>query len=161
MILFDNGKLVVFSSSKFHHGQSAYKGYALGYTKETNGKIVKLKENITGHFEHEAEMISESNFYDISITKNVCALLIAVILICVVFFSVAKSYKRRPNMAPKGLQSLMEVVIVFIRDEVVIPSIGTAKYKKYLPYILTLFFFILVNNLIGLIPIFPGGFNLS
>lgn len=161
VILIDNGKLVVFSSAKFHHGESAYQGYALGFTKGTNGKIVKLKETITGHFEHNPEMITESKFYDISITKNVCALLLAVTLICIIFFSVAKSYKRRPNMAPKGLQSLMEVVIVFIRDEVVIPSIGTAKYKRYLPYILTLFFFILVNNLMGLIPIFPGGANVT
>lgn len=161
VILFDKGKLVVFSSGKFHHGESAYKGYALGFTKETNGKIVKLTTPTTGHFHHNPELISDASFFDISITKNVFALIISIILLCVIFFSVAKSYKRRPNMAPKGLQSLMEIVIVFIRDEVVIPSIGTAKHAKYLPYILTLFFFILVNNLLGLIPIFPGGANVT
>ncbi|HPE39573.1 MAG TPA: F0F1 ATP synthase subunit A [Bacteroidales bacterium] len=161
VILWDQGKLVVFSSSKFHHGESAYKGYALGFTKETNGKIVKLKEPITGHFDHNPDLISNARFFDISISKNVFSLLLSVALLCVIFFSVAKSYKKRPQMAPKGLQSLMEIVIVFIRDEVVIPSIGYAKHQKFLPYILTLFFFILVNNLMGLIPIFPGGANVT
>jgi F-type H+-transporting ATPase subunit a len=161
VILWDNGKLITFSSSKFHHGNSAYKGYALGFTKETNGNIVKLKENVSGHFEKNPDMISEASFYDISITKNVCSLFIAIGIILGIFFSVAKSYKKRPISAPKGLQSLMEVVVVFIRDEVVIPSIGHAKHAKYLPYILTLFFFILVNNLMGLIPIFPGGANVT
>ena len=64
-------------------------------------------------------------------------------------------------MAPKGLQTLMEIIIVFIRDEVVIASMGKEKHAKYLPYILTLFFFILLNNLMGLIPIFPGGANVT
>lgn len=64
-------------------------------------------------------------------------------------------------MAPKGLQSLLEPVILFIRDEVVIPSIGEKKYEKFLPYLLTLFFFILINNMMGLIPVFPGGANLT
>jgi F-type H+-transporting ATPase subunit a len=77
-----------------------------------------------------------------------------------VFISVAKAYVRRGNQAPKGLQSWVEPVIFFVRDDIARPAIGH-KYKRYLPYLLTLFFFILVNNLMGLIPIFPFGANVS
>lgn len=161
IILWDQGKLVCFSSAQFHHGHNAYKGYALGFTKETSGKIVKLSEPYTGPLEKDAVYQFNRNFTDISITKNVCALLISVVILIAIFLSVAKSYKKRPLMPPKGLQSLMEVLIVFVRDNMVIPSIGEKHYKKYLPYILTLFFFILFNNLLGLIPIFPGGANVT
>lgn len=161
IILWDNGKLVVFSSSKFHHGHGAYQGYALGFTKDTKGQIVKLEEPLTGTLEHNADYKYTTDFFDISITKNVCSMFIAIGILVAVFFSVSKSYKKRPNMAPKGLQTLMEIVIVFIRDEVVISSMGKEKHAKYLPYILTLFFFILINNLMGLIPIFPGGANVT
>lgn len=161
VILFDNGKLVLFSSAKFHHGHAAYKGYALGFTDDTKGVIVKLNEPLTGALAHGGHYEYSTNFIDLSITKNVCSMFIAIGILLFVFFSVAKSYKRRPNMAPKGLQTLMEIIIVFIRDEVVIASMGKEKHAKYLPYILTLFFFILLNNLMGLIPIFPGGANVT
>ena len=164
VILFDDG-LVSFSSSKFHHGQQAYKGYALGFTKETDGSIVKLGGNYadyTGEIDYATmPTIDHVCKYDISITKNVCALLISIILLCWIFLSVAKRYKEGPLKAPKGMQSLLEPLILFIRDDVVIPSIGEDKYQKYFPYLLTLFFFILFNNLMGLIPIFPGGANLT
>jgi F-type H+-transporting ATPase subunit a len=74
---------------------------------------------------------------------------------------VARAYKRNPNGAPKGLQNMVEAVVIFMRDEVAIPMMGKKKYHKYFPYLLTLFFFILVNNLMGLIPIFPGGANVT
>ena len=166
VMLFDDGKLVVFSSSKFHHGHQAYKGYALGFTEETDGSIVKLGGNYADYSGELAECgtvptIDHVCKYDISITKNVCALLISIALLCWIFLSVAKKYKDGPLKAPKGLQSLLEPLILFIRDDVAIPSIGEEKYQKYFPYLLTLFFFILGNNLMGLIPIFPGGANLT
>lgn len=166
VILFDDGQFVVFSSSKFHHGTQAYKGYALGFTEETDGSIVKLKGNYAEYsgevdFANAVSDIDHVCKYDISITKNVCALLISVILICWIFLSIAKKYKEGPLKAPKGMQSLMEPLILYIRDDVVIPSIGEDKYQKYFPYLLTLFFFILINNLMGLVPIFPGGANLT
>ena len=166
VMLFDNGEFVVFSSNKFHQGQQAYKGYALGFTEETDGSIVKLGGNYadyTGELDYKEACppIDHVCKYDVSITKNVCALLISIILLCWIFLSVAKRYKEGPLKAPKGLQSFVEPLILFIRDEVVVPSIGEDKYQKYFPYLLTLFFFILVNNLMGLIPIFPGGANLT
>lgn len=165
VMLFDGGKFVAFSSEKFHHGHQAYNGYALGFTKETDGSIVKLGgeyANYTGELTADTPYpIDHVCKYDVSITKNVCALLVSIILLCWIFLSVAKKYKDGPLKAPKGMQSLLEPLILFIRDDVAIPSIGEEKYQKYFPYLLTLFFFILVNNLMGLVPIFPGGANLT
>ena len=173
VILFDNGKPVVFMSNKFHHGHNAYKGYALGFTPETKRTIVKLTENYTGEIaeladekgianeEQMAQLIdADASIIDISITKNVCSLIISIIILLWLFLKVAKQYKQRENKAPHGAQGLVEPLILFIRDEVAIPSLGD-KYEKYFPYLLTLFFFILVNNLMGLIPIFPGGANVT
>jgi len=161
IILFDNGKFICFMSNKLHHGEAAYKGYALGFTPETEKQIVKLTEPVTGHLHEVPQIDSQAKIIDISITKNVCSLLIGICLLAWIFISIAKSYKRRENMAPKGLQSFLEPVILFVRDEVAIPSIGKKKYEKYFPYLLTLFFFILINNLMGLIPLFPGGANVT
>jgi len=164
IILFDQGKLVCFISSKFHQGKAAYRGYALGFTKDSKGKIVKLQGNdacFTGTLEPNKEYIWSSVFFDISISKNVCSLFISIILLCWIFLSVAKTYKRNPNKPPKGMQGLTEIVILFVRDEIAIPLIGKDVYHKYLPYLLTLFFFILLNNLMGLVPIFPGGANVT
>ncbi|MBC8045522.1 MAG: F0F1 ATP synthase subunit A, partial [Fimbriimonadaceae bacterium] len=95
--------------------------------------------------------IDGSKFYDLSITKNVATLLIVAILLIVIFTSVARGYKTNEGKAPKGLQSLMEPLILFVRDEVVKPNLGK-KTDRYLPYMMTLFFFILFGNLLGLIP---------
>jgi len=164
IILFDEGKLVCFMSSKFHHGTEVYNGYALGFTKDTKGKIVKLQgedAHFTGILEEDKTYLYDTVFLDISISKNVCSLFISILLLCWVFLSVAKTYKRNPDKAPKGFQGMIEVVIHFVRDEIAIPLIGRHKYQKYFPYLLTLFFFILINNLMGLIPIFPGGANVT
>jgi F-type H+-transporting ATPase subunit a len=98
-----------------------------------------------------------SPVYDFSITKNVAALLGSSILLIVVFSIVAKGYAKNHGRAPKGLQSFFEVFIVFIRDEVAKKSIGP-KYERYMPYLLTVFFFIWFNNLLGLT---PGAANLT
>src|SRR5690606_3492278 len=89
--------------------------------------------------------------------KNVAMLLINATLMVIVFLSVARAYKRNSGKAPKGLQSLIEPVIIFVRDEVVKPNIGHG-YEKYMPYLLTLFFFILFGNILGLL---PGAANLT
>ena len=164
IILFDEGKLICFMSSKFHHGKEAYKGYALGFTEESKGKIVKLQ----GEDAHFTGLLKENKEYqwtkvplDISISKNVCSIFISIIILCWIFLSIANIYRRNPHRAPKGFQNMLEVVILFVRDEIAIPLIGAHKYKKYLPYLLTLFFFILVNNLMGLVPVFPGGANVT
>lgn len=163
IILFDDGHAVVFLSNKLHHGEAAYNGYAMGWG-ENKGRIVKLDGDLyseyTGHLEEGMEYPCHVCKWDISITKNVCALLISLILISCIFLSVAKRYREHPDEAPSGLQAFVEPVIVFIQDEVITPSLGKNS-NKYAPYLLTLFFFIFLNNIMGIIPIFPGGANLT
>lgn len=160
ILMIDNGHFVAFMSNKFHHGEAAYKGYALGWGDQ-KGSIVKFADDYTGHLEEGVEYpVDHAVTLNISITKNVCALFISLILIAWIFLSVAKQYKKRPDQAPKGLQALIEPVIIFLQEEVITPSLGK-QAPKYTPYLLTLFFFILLNNLMGLIPIFPGGANLT
>ncbi len=134
--------LEIFSSSKFEHGTVPYNGYFL----DEKNKLVS-EEGI--------------EFYDFSITKNVAALFFSIALMLWMFLSVAKSYTRRKGEAPKGMQSLIEPLILFVRDEIARPSIGEKKYMKFMPFLLTVFFFIWINNLLGLIPILPGGANIT
>jgi F-type H+-transporting ATPase subunit a len=126
--------LFVFSSSQFHHGHTAYKGYKMEHDKI--------------HAEDPNEHV-----YDLSVTKNVVQMLIALTLLVVVMLSIAAKYKKGQGVtsAPKGWQNAIEPVITFVRDEVAKPNLGH-KYMKYLPYLLTVFFFILINNLFGLLP---------
>ena len=155
IILYDKGKITAFFSSKFHHGHKSYKGYKIETEGKNKGKIVAVKDN---------SLISDKDAVlplDFSITKTTMGVFISIILLCFIFISVAKSYKKRKGEAPKGLQSLMEPVIIFIRDDIAKSSIGEKKYKKYMPFLLTVFFFIFFNNLLGLIPIFPGGANVT
>ncbi|MGA0558900.1 F0F1 ATP synthase subunit A [Larkinella sp. VNQ87] len=135
--------LEVFSSSHFAH-ETHYNGYV----KEHN-KIYRAGAN--------GEPDKSFKVYDFSITKNVASLLLSAVLLIVVFFSVRNGYEKNKGKAPKGLQSFLEPIILFVRDEIAKPNIGP-KYYKYLPFLLTLFFFILFNNLLGLL---PGGANLT
>ena len=147
VILIHEGKVSVFMSSKFHHGHDTYKGFKLETEGENKGKIVVAE---TGE-----------KPLDLSITKNVAAMFISMIILSFIFISIGKRYQKRSGKAPKGLQSLLEPLILFIRDDVAKASIGEKNFEKYLPYLLTLFFFIFFNNLFGLIPFFPGGANLT
>jgi F-type H+-transporting ATPase subunit a len=127
------------------------KGGEQGYICYNDQKYPLEKHSILG---------SNTSFIDFSISKNVFTMLFASILLCVMFFSIAKAYKTRQGQAPKGIQNFMEPVVNFIIDEVAKPMLGD-KYMKFLPYLLTVFFFILAINLLGLIPIFPGGANVT
>lgn len=98
---------------------------------------------------------------DLSITKNVFMMLMSLIILTLVFFSVKSAYQKRGvNSAPKGLQSFLEPIITFIIDDVAKPNLGK-HYEKFIPYLLSAFFFILINNLLGLVPFFPGSANLT
>jgi len=150
VILYDEGEWKVFMSSHFHHGHDAYQGYFISHLDFNAGKIVK--NDADGH--------EVRPTLDISITKNVLAIFFSSFVLIFVFISVAKAYTRRKGHAPKGLQSFIEPIILFVRDDIAKASIGK-HYEKYTPYLLTIFFFILLNNLLGLIPIFPGGANVT
>jgi F-type H+-transporting ATPase subunit a len=98
---------------------------------------------------------------NLSFTKNAFAILVSCLLLLWLFLSVAKSYKKRPDKAPSGMQSLVEPIILFIRDDIAIPSIGKEKAERFLPFLLSIFFFIWINNMMGLVPIIPGGANVT
>jgi len=134
----DHG-LDFFSSARFDDNAGAYGPYVMHHEK------IALVDN------HHATV------WDFSITKNVASLFLSAIILLLIFTAVGRGYKKNKGKAPSGIQSFLEPVILTIKDEVVKPSIGP-KYEVYLPYMLTLFFFILVNNLIGLT---PGAANLT
>jgi len=151
VILYTNGGLEVFSSAHFHHGEEDYQGKYNKYRlEEDHVKVV----GADGKIDEEASVL------DFSITKNVAAMFVAIFVILIVFISVAGAYKKRVGKSPKGLQSFIEPIIIFVRDDIAKPNIGH-KYAKFMPYLLTTFFFILFNNIFGLIPIFPGGANVT
>jgi F-type H+-transporting ATPase subunit a len=141
----ENG-LDMFMSSRFepHHVEAGEERRYAGYIMV--GKKITLE--------------SGEKLYDFSITKNVASLLISAALLLLVFLSIARSYKKREGKAPKGLQSLLEPIILFVRDDIARPTIGH-RYKTFMPLLLTIFFFIFFGNLLGLIPFFPGGANLT
>lgn len=111
---------------------------------------------IDSHDKLHAEDESRS-FIDLSITKNVAMLFIVLALMFFLILSTARHYKNNPKWAPKGVASVIEPIVVFVRDEIALPNIGP-KYKKFTPYLLTIFFFIWIGNLLGLI---PGAANLT
>ncbi len=152
-IVYTEKGLDVFSSGRFDHGHA--KITTDNYTYALNENQIEIV-NAEGVVDHEAT----KKLWDFSITKNVMALLISCILLLWIFLSIAKSYGKRKGMAPKGLQSFLEPIIMFIRDDVAKAAIGP-KYMKFMPFLLTVFFFIFINNLMGLIPFFPGGANLT
>jgi F-type H+-transporting ATPase subunit a len=150
VILYDkeNG-ISLFSSKNLAHGQ-VYKGYKLEEEGDLKGKIVKVNA---------AGKADEENFpLDLSMTKTVIGMLFAAIVGLFLFISMARSYTKTGISHPKGIQRFLEPVILFVRDDIAIANIGRHKYEKYMPYLLTVFFFILINNLMGLIP-FPPPFG--
>lgn len=154
VILLYDGKVHVFSSSRFHNETRSYQGFRLEQDGPDKGKIIRITEaGIPGS--------NTTKVYDFSITKTVLAIFISSLLLIWIFVSVACRYKRNPNKAPKGLQSLLEPLILFIRDDIAKSSIGEKRYEKFMPFLLTVFFFIFFNNLFGLIPFFPGGANVT
>lgn len=129
----ENG-LDIFSSANFY---------------DENHQVVPFKNYVMEH-EH-ISLSSGEHVLDLSITKNVLFLFINAFVMVMVFLAVARGYKKNAGRAPRGIQSFFEPIIVYIRDEIVKPNIGP-KYEKYLPYLLTLFFFIWFGNLLGLLP---------
>lgn len=140
VILVTNQGVETFMSSKFQHGHEAYNGFKLN------------EDNIVESVDPDKKII-----IDISITKNVASLLISVTILLLVFLTIARRYKNNKGVAPKGIQSFFEPIIIYIRDDVAKGAIGP-KYQRYMPYLLTVFFFIWFNNLLGLL---PGGANLT
>ncbi len=149
VILWDNG-LKIFSSSKFCNASSTAKSGGDYYTLY-HGKIYKTNQE--GHLTLDAEHHpTEPKVLDFSITKNVIYIVLAAALMLWMFIGMAKRYKKS-GFVPKGLSRFLEPIVLYVRDEIAIPNIGPKKYKKYLPYLLTVFFFIWILNLLGMSPL--------
>jgi F-type H+-transporting ATPase subunit a len=171
VILIDNG-IQLFSSSELYHGKETnvkdHSGKEHHYLKGFNSaegyamyheKIYKL--NSEGNLEFHDGHPKNVKPLDFSVTKNVTSLIIGALLILLLMLSMSSFYKKNGAVAPKGVAKFLEPFIVVIRDDIAKENIGEQKYHKYVPYLLTIFFFIWINNLLGLVPIFPGGANLT
>jgi F-type H+-transporting ATPase subunit a len=155
VILWTDNGLATFMSSAFHHDVEGE------YVVESNGqKFVNYHEKIyvlnAGEeelkFDEETHAVLNANRpFDISITKNVASMLLAVVLMLFLFIGLAKHYKTSKK-APKGVKNILETLVVFVRDEIAKPQIGEKKFMKFMPFLLTVFFFIWISNLMGLLP---------
>ncbi len=166
IILWTDAGLVTFLSSEFHHDDAAHhvvekksqrfvkyhdKIYYASETANEHGAYVSYDE------EHHPTNIKPLDF---SITKNVFSMLLSVVLILLIMIPAGSSYKKNGGI-PKGVAGFIEPLVLFVRDDIARPNIGEERYKKFLPYLLTVFFFIWLNNLIGLVPVFPFSSNLT
>jgi F-type H+-transporting ATPase subunit a len=159
IILYTDNGLVTFMSSEFHHDDSGH------HIVQKNGmKFVKLHEKIYQldggvsevTFDEEHHPTNASKPYDLSITRNVFMMWVSVFVLLLIFVTAARSYRKSNGNMPKGVAGFVEPLVVFVRDEIAKPMIGEKTYKRYMPYLLTIFFFIWINNIFGLIPIFNG-----
>lgn len=138
----------LFLSSQLHHGK-IYHNYCIAEEGDYAGKVVE--RNSSGE---------EVKPLDLSLTKNAAGLLFSCCILLFIVLRTARWYNKHPGKAPGGFTGLMEMVILFIHEKVIKEGIGK-EYRPFSSYLLTVFFFILINNLIGLIPIFPGGANIT
>ena len=143
----------IFSSAKFHHGHASYQGFSIAHEGEYKGKIIETLSSG-----------EEVRPWDFSLTKNAASLLLSSFVLVFVILMCARWYKKRegrPEKAsPGGFVAFIEIVVMSVVDGVIKPCIGK-NYKRYAPYLLTAFFFIIFNNLVGLVPLFPGGANVT
>jgi F-type H+-transporting ATPase subunit a len=152
-----------FMSSAFHHGKEVHDGYllmteeflkehGLEHAKDKSGQPLYKEEKIYATDVNGMPDL-QTKVYDFSLTRNATQMLVSVILLTLIMTSIAKKYRKGQGVktAPTGFQNVIEPVITFIRDEVAKPNLGK-KYEPYMPLLLSIFFFILINTLIGLIP---------
>lgn len=147
-----NSGFHVFMSSKLAHGHT-YEGFRLERPVKSSSRIEEILQE-----GGEEKILFPLDF---SITKTVLGMFVAVIIVLWIFLSMAKSYRDSGVSAPKGLQAILEPAVVFVRDDIAKLVLGKDHYEKYVPYLLSAFFFIWINNILGLIPIFPFGANVT
>lgn len=159
VIIIDGGLKVWGSSSEFYHNIESNQGHSYGVSKGYalfHEHLYKLENGVLT-FDNEGHPTNQAVLLDFSITKNVTSMLLSALLLMLIFNAVAKGYKKNEGKAPSGIQSWLEPVIIFVRDDIAKLMIGP-KYAKFMPFLLTVFFFIWINNLLGLV---PGGANLT
>ena len=160
VILYTNNGLVCFMSSAFHHnddGTYVVSKKGANFVKY-HEKIYQLNDGASSlEFDEQHHPLNAVKPIDVSITKNVFSMLLSLVLLLTLFGAAGKSARKNPG-APRGILAFLEPIIVFIREDIIIPNVGEKKYKTYIPYLITIFFFIFFNNLLGLI---PGGANVT
>tara|TARA_R110002049_G_scaffold82535_4_gene209957 strand:+ start:2301 stop:3419 length:1119 start_codon:yes stop_codon:yes gene_type:complete len=158
----------IFSSSHFYHNEQHVENTAKNKSEHYylhegfvmfHEHIYYADENGALSFDENGKVANRAVTLDLSITKNIAGLFFTILIMFLIFFTVAKGYKKRGIGAPKGIQSFVEPLILFIRDEVARPSIGK-QADRFMPFLLTIFFFIWISNLLGLVP-FLGGLNIT
>lgn len=166
VILYTDNGIDVFMSSSFDEN-GVYSSSSTRNTYVNHHEVIGFQGAHEGHAEEGHDDHATVNhddkegraLVDFSITKSVFGMLFIMLMLFLLFRSVAKTYKKRDGMAPTGKQNLLEALILFIRDEVAIPSIGKKHAGKFMPLLLTIFFFIWMANMFGLIPFL--GFNIT
>ena len=141
----------LFMSSKLEHGHE-YEGLFIAQEGRYEDKIVERGAD--------GQLIRP---FDISITKNVASLMFTAVLLITLVLAAGRWYRKNDasEKAPGGFTGLMEMMIMMVNDDLIKPSIGEKEYRKYAPYLLTAFFFIFISNLLGIVPFFPGGANVT
>ncbi|GIR12222.1 MAG: hypothetical protein CM15mP23_07970 [Cryomorphaceae bacterium] len=153
VILYTNNGLVYFMSSAFHHNDDGSYVVSKSGTNfvKYHEKIYQLNDGASSlEFDEQHHPLNAVKPIDISITKNVFSMLLSVVLLLTLFGAAGRSARKNPG-APKGILAFLEPIVVFIREDIIIPNVGEKKYKTYIPYLITTFFFIFFNNLLGLI----------
>jgi F-type H+-transporting ATPase subunit a len=156
VILYTNKGIEFFSSSNLmdeHHEPVKYQGAY--YTYLNDHEHIKALGS-----DGSVDELATSKIWDLSITKNIFSMFISMAIILWLFIAISGSYRKRYGKTPKGAQSFLEPIIIFVRDDIAKTNIGY-KYERFMPLLLTFFFFIWFNNILGLIPVFPGGANVS
>ncbi len=156
VILLYEGKWHFFFSNKFHHGKYAYNGFRIAAEGAKKGKIIRvLDDGVTPD-------PNASFLLDLSLTKNAVSIILTSVLLCFLLINVARNYKKfGSHSPPRGLASFLEPIVLFVRDDIAKTAIPEKKVNTFLPYLLTLFAFIFLNNLVGIVPLFPGGANVT
>ena len=149
VILWDNG-LKIFSSSAFHHGETVAQVDNQFYALD-HGKIYKTDAQGTITYDENHHATNEAPL-DFSITKSVVSIMVTALIMFFLFRGLAQSY-RKNGLVAQGMGRFFEPIVLYVRDEIAIPNIGEKYYKKYMSYLLTLFFFIWFLNLFGLTPL--------
>lgn len=169
IIIFSEGSFHAFSSSHLYHNKlkaiQPVSGEKLKYYEHDGFVMVDEKIYAAGvdgglTFDPESGEILNARPLDFSITRDVFGIFVTIAILLFVFLSVARAYTKRPGKAPSGLQNFMEAMILFVRDDIAVPSIGAKHANKFLPFLLSIFFFIWIANMLGLIP-FIGKYNIT
>jgi F-type H+-transporting ATPase subunit a len=152
IILWSDG-LHVFSSSKFHHGEEVVASNGKYFAMDTHTyKIYETDASGELHYGEDGHHVENLKPLDLSITKSVFMIFVVSLMLFLIFNSLAKSYAKNASI-PSGVGRFFEPIVLYIRDDIAIPNIGETKYKKYMPYLLTVFFFVWFLNIFGLTPL--------